>query len=306
LNVRGTSGATTIVILNWNGAEETTRCLASLARANAETIVVDNGSRSDDVARVADAVERTPRTTLVRNAENLGFAGGVNVGIRLALDRGSRLVLLLNNDATIEPSSLAALVDFAERTPRAGIVAPLILDGSGERIWAAGGRRARREVVCTLGLTGRALDAAPAEPFQSYALIGCALLVRGEVFERIGLFDEEYFAYVEDVDFSRRAAEAGFELWVVPRARVVHRVSRSSGGGYTPLRSYLLGRGTGLFVRKRASLDQRIGFAIAAPLGAVASFVRESLRGNSSAAIAKAHGYLDGLMRRPPRWKYFR
>jgi GT2 family glycosyltransferase len=296
-----------VVVLNWNGADDTLRCLESLAASGADfdAVVVDNGSREDDVARVEAAVASTQGATLVRSAENLGFAGGCNVGIRAALERGARHVLILNNDATVEPGALEALVDFAERTPRSGLVSPLILDTAGRRIWAAGGVRARREIVCALGSTGEPADAAPSGPFEAYALTGCALLVRREVFEEIGLFDVEYFAYVEDVDFSRRAARAGWGLWVVPHARVRHRVSGSSGGGYTPLRSYLLGRGTGLFVRKRAELDQRIGFAILAPLGALAAILREAPRGNARAAIAKARGYIDGILGRPVDRRYF-
>jgi GT2 family glycosyltransferase len=293
------------VVLNWNGSEDTVRCLESLAAAGVEAIVVDNGSREEDVARVAEAIARTDGATLLRNAENLGFAGGCNVGIRAALERGARLVLLLNNDATLEPGAVEALLAFAESNPRAGLVSPLILDTSGRCIWAAGGTRARREVVCGLGLTGKPAEAAPVEPFQSYALTGCALLIRREVFEEIGYFDADYFAYVEDVDLSRRATSAGWGLWVVPEARVRHRVSGSSGGGYTPLRSYLLGRGTALFVRKRASLDQRIGFALLAPLGLLAALVREVPRGNGRAVLAKARGYLDGLLGRKVDGRYF-
>jgi GT2 family glycosyltransferase len=296
-----------IVVLNWNGADDTLRCLASVEEfgAGATVVVVDNGSREDDAARVAEVVERSVGVTLVRNAENLGFAGGCNLGIRVALESGARYVLLLNNDATLEPGAVETLLEFMDRHPRAGLVSPLILDASGERVWAAGGIRARREVVCGLGLTGRPVAVVPRGPFQSYALTGCALLVRREVFEQVGTFDPDYFAYVEDVDLSRRAAGAGWELWVVPAARVRHRVSRSSGGGYTPLRSYLLGRGTGLFVRRRAAFDQRLGFALLAPLGALAAIVREATRGNARAARAKARGYLDGVLGRPVDTRYF-
>jgi GT2 family glycosyltransferase len=296
----------TAVVLNWNGSDDTRQCLASLEAAGVEAIVVDNGSCSEDVARVADAVARMTGATLLRNTENLGFASGCNVGIRAALERGARLVLLLNNDATLEPGAVDALLAFADSNPRAGLVSPLILDSTGERIWAAGGVRARREVVCGLGLTGKPAEAAPAEPFQSYALTGCALLIRREVFDEVGYFDGDYFAYVEDVDLSRRAASAGWGLWVVPKARVRHRVSGSSGGGYTPLRSYLLGRGTALFVRKRASLDQRIGFTLLAPLGLLAALVRETSRGNSRAVLAKARGYVDGLLGRTVDERYFK
>jgi len=298
-----------IVILNWNGAGDTLACLDSVERTRAEgveAIVVDNGSAGADVGRVADAVAARPWAELVRNAENLGFAGGCNVGIARSLERGADYVMLLNNDATVEPGAFEALVAHLEANPRTGLVSPLILDARGERIWAAGGVRASREVVCALGLTGRPAREAPAAPFEAYALIGCAVVVRREVLEHVGAFDDAYFAYVEDVDLSRRARAAGWALEVVPAARVCHRVSAASGGGYTPLRSYLLGRGTAIFVRRRADLGQRIGFALAAPAGLLAAAVRETISGgNPAAVVAKLRGYLDGLRGRPVDRRYF-
>jgi GT2 family glycosyltransferase len=298
-----------VVVLNWNGADDTVACLTSIADDGVEgleALVIDNGSEPADLERVRRAVERYPWATLVSNGENLGFAEGSNVGIRRALARGARHVLLLNNDATLEVGAARTLVDYLEAHPEVGLAAPLILDARGERIWAAGGVRAHREVVCRLGLTGEAAARAPGEPFEPYALTGCALLVRREVFETVGELDAEYFAYVEDVDFSRRASAAGWRLAVVPSARVRHRVSAASGGGYTRLRSYLLGRGTALFVRRRGALDQRLGFALMAPVGLIAAALREAPRGNVGAVGAKLRGYLDGLRGRPVDPRYFK
>src|SRR5690349_15292171 len=153
-----------IVILNWNGAADTLACLDSVERARpefVEAIVVDNGSAEADVARVGAAVDGRSWAELVRNVENLGFAGGCNVGIARALERGADYVMLLNNDATIEPGAFEALVEHLEANPHTGLASPLILDAKGERIWAAGGVRASREVVCALGLTGRPSREAP-------------------------------------------------------------------------------------------------------------------------------------------------
>lgn len=290
-----------VVTLNWNGADDTIACLESIeaTRSNSvEVIVVDNGSEDEDVMRVVQATFSRRWVTLVRNPENLGFTGGSNVGITIALERGAHAVMLLNNDARVEPGALDRLLDYLDKNAETGLVSPLILDESGEKIWAAGGVRARREVVCRLGLARRPVADAPSAPFSAYALIGCAIVIRAEVIDRIGYFDNDYFAYLEDVDYSLRAKEAGWRLDVVPSARVRHRVSGASGGGYTPLRSYLLGRGTAIFVRKRGTFDQKLGFAVMAPLGLLAAFLRESLRGNASSVVAKMRGYLDGLRKR--------
>lgn len=290
-----------VVTLNWNGADDTIACLESIEACRSddiEVIVVDNGSDDDDVMRVVQATFSKRWVTLVRNPENLGFTGGSNVGITIALERGANAVMLLNNDARVEPGAFEALLEHLEHNGETGLVSPLILDESGERIWASGGVRARREVVCRLGLARRPVAEAPSEPFSSYALIGCAIVVRSTVFESVGFLDNDYFAYLEDVDYSVRVRDAGWRLDVVPAARVRHRVSGASGGGYTPLRSYLLGRGTAIFVRKRAAFDQRLGFALAAPIGLVAAFVREAVRGNASSVVAKMRGYIDGILAR--------
>jgi GT2 family glycosyltransferase len=297
-----------IVTLNWNGAEETLRCIESVASdrtSDVELVVVDNGSREADVARVATSVAELAWATLVRNDRNLGFTGGSNVGIRVALEREARFVMLLNNDATLEPGALRTLLEHMEAQPSTGLAAPLVVDESGERVWAAGGVYARREVVCRLGASNADAGSVGAEPFEAWALVGCALVARRELLDEIGLLDEDYFAYVEDVDLSRRASAEGWRLHVVPAARVRHRVSASSGGGYTPLRSYLLGRGTALFVRRRGTAGQRLGFAVAAPLGLAAAAIREARRGNLGAVAAKARGYVDGLLARPVDERYF-
>lgn len=298
-----------VVTLNWNGADDTIACLDSIESSrpeDVEVIVVDNGSDDEDVLRLVQATLSRRWVTLVRNPENLGFTGGSNIGITIAVERGAGAVMLLNNDARVERGAFATLLDYLAASPEAGLVSPLILDESGDRIWAAGGVRARREVVCRLGLARRPVAEAPSMPFSSYALIGCAIVVRAEVIERVGQLDNDYFAYLEDIDYSVRVREAGWRLDVVPTARVRHRVSGVSGGGYTPLRSYLLGRGTALFVRKRGALDQRLGFAIAAPLGLLAALVREVPRGNGAAVVAKLRGYIDGLLARRVDARYLR
>lgn len=298
-----------VVTLNWNGSGDTLACLDSIEVSrpdDIEVIVVDNGSEAADVERVAEAVADRPWASLVRNPVNLGFTGGSNGGIVIALERGARAVMLLNNDARVEAGAFDALLEHLEKSPEAGLISPLILDESGERIWAAGGVRARREVVCRLGLARRPVAEAPSEPFSSYALIGCAIVVRAEVIAGVGNLDDDYFAYLEDVDYSVRAREAGWRLDVVPAARIRHRVSGATGGGYTPLRSYLLGRGTAMFVRKRGALDQRLGFAIAGPLGLVAALIREVPRGNGAAVIAKLRGYIDGLLSRRVDERYLK
>ncbi len=129
-----------IIILNWNGGEETLACLASLRAATypAHVLVVDNGSQDDSLAQIAAGF---PEVAVLPLGSNHGFSAGVNRGIELALARGAEYVLLLNNDSRPAEDMLARLVDFAEAQPACGLVSPSIYQvDRPERFWVVGGR----------------------------------------------------------------------------------------------------------------------------------------------------------------------
>ncbi len=224
------------VVVNWNGREDTPRALASLR--GIETICVDNGSTdgSDGL------VERDfPEVELLRAGENLGFAGGSNLGIRRALERGADWVLLLNNDAVAGPGLAEALERAAAARPDAGLLACTIHAGlEGDALQYAGatfntllgysGRVSRRPADVRLRDVGRA--------------DGAALAVSRAAVEAAGPFDESLFAYVEDVEWSLRIRAAGFAVVLVPDARVWHRGSASTGGAASTANLYYDTRNT--------------------------------------------------------------
>lgn len=224
------------IVLNWNGGEVLSPCLESLRRVERPALrvtVVDNASTdgSDRLVR-----ERFPEVELVRNERNLLFAEGNNVGIRRLLESGSRRILLLNNDTEVDPLFAGRLLDALDADPAAGIAGPKILywDDPG-RIWYGGGGFA--PLVWTPRHEGiRRPDDGDGEPRRTAWVSGCAMLVRREVFEAIGLLDPSYTIYCEDVDFCLRARRAGFGCLYAPAARVFHKVSSSSGGGMTPFK----------------------------------------------------------------------
>jgi GT2 family glycosyltransferase len=227
-----------IIVLQWNGWEYTRDCLDSLAARtypNAEVMVVDNGSTDGSLERLREA----KGIRVIENGRNLRFSEGNNVALREALQEGVDLALLLNNDTLVEPGFLEPLVEFLGRHPKAGAAAPLILYADPPpRVWFAGG-----VVNFWLGLTAhlglRAADKGQfQQPVRCGYLTGCAMLVRREVLEQVGLLDPGYFIYAEDADFSIRVARTGRELWMVPASRIRHRISASSGGGTTPFKMY--------------------------------------------------------------------
>jgi len=227
-----------IIILNWNNWPDTVECLESIARndyPNYRIIVVDNGSRDDSVQQIR---QRFPSIQLLETGMNLGFSGGVNLGIERA--EGSDLLLLLNNDTLVAPDFLAALVTKMISDTRNGLVGGKIYfhDEAGDeadaresgkrRIWSAGGG--------IRGFTKRTFQFGESQNDNGQFdrerevdfISGCCLLVKREVFETIGLLDPDYFMYYEDVDFCVRAKKAGFKVCYTPHSVIWHKVSKSS------------------------------------------------------------------------------
>lgn len=219
-----------IVVLNWNGRQDTLDCLRSLSSLDyphARLLVVDNGSEdgSEEAFRRA-----RPDLEILQTGANLGFAGGNNQGIERALQLGAEYVLVLNNDTEVDPGFLDAMVARAEAEPRVGIVgAAITYADDPRRLWAFGG--GRFDVA-----TGRVRhlqrpvdeDALETRGTVHFYVTGCAMLLRREVIETVGLLDTAYFHFCEDVDLCLRAEAAGFVARVAGEARIVHKVSATT------------------------------------------------------------------------------
>ena len=245
-NLRMNNPLVYTIVLNYNRRDDTLECLDSLFRMdypNYKVLVVDNAS-SDGTA---DAVrEAYPDAEVLENEKNLMYAGGNNEGIRLALTRGAEWILLLNNDTVVDSRLLQEMLKASYMRPDAGVIGPMIYYFSpkgraaeGEVIWYAGGivklwmgliahRGIREEDT---GRYGRIED-------TDY-VTGCAMLISRACLEKIGLLDISYGMYTEDVDFSLRARRAGFGLVFAPGGRVWHKISMSTGGEFSFLKTRL-------------------------------------------------------------------
>ncbi len=231
------------VVLNWNGGRDTLEALRSLE--GVETICVDNASTDGSDAEVE---QQLPGVELLRTGANLGFAGGNNVGIRRALERGADWVLLLNNDATAEPGLPAALERAAAARPDAGLLACTILNPDGTVQYGGGTFNAR------LGYSGRLETHRPTELRDVARADGAAVAVSRAAVDRAGLLDESLFMYVEDVDWSLRVRAAGLAVVLVPDALVRHKGSAASGGGRSTLNLYYDTRNTIVVAERNAPL----------------------------------------------------
>lgn len=217
---------TSVVIPNWNGEKDLPACLDSLFNQSlkASIIVVDNGSTDGSVELVR---KKYPNAELVSLPKNKGFAGGVNAGIKHAMKLGAEYVALLNNDAKADKAWLKKLVDFLEANPKAGIATSKILDQTGKHldstgdfytVWGLPHARGRGETD-----TGK-YD----KDIWVFGGSGGASIYRVKMLQEIGLFDEDFFAYYEDVDLSFRAQLAGWKVAYVPRAIVYHQIGATS------------------------------------------------------------------------------
>lgn len=260
-----------IIILNWNGLEDTVECLESLRKItypNHDVIVVDNGSKGNDAQvleeRFGDYIH------LIRNDRNYGYAGGNNIAIRYVLDNSSPdYFLLLNNDTIVGPDFLGQMIEVAESDASIGIVGPKVYyHNFPTRIQGAGGRvNMRTGQASHIGI--KEIDAGQYDTQQQVDYVfGCCLLITKEAIQKVGLFDESYFSYWEETDYCFRAREAGYKVVYIPEAKIWHKAplklkvwDRSPGGGKASgLYYYYMARNNFKFMRKYATKLQYCSF----------------------------------------------
>jgi GT2 family glycosyltransferase len=217
-----------IIILNWNGLADTIECLDSLRRIsypNYKVVLVDNASEGNDVRTLRD--NYGDYIHIIRNDQNYGFAKGNNVGIRFVLENGTDYVFLLNNDTTVDPEFLTALVGVAVTDERIGITCPVIYwYHHPDQIWFSGERKV--DLFRGTITPDRPMDASHPVLYTEFAS-GAAMLIRAETIRRVGFLPEDYPFGVEDIDYSLRVLREGLKIAVVANARVWHKGSGSAG-----------------------------------------------------------------------------
>jgi GT2 family glycosyltransferase len=290
-----------IVVLSWNGREDTLACLRStraIPRDDVRVICVDNGSGDGSVEAVRGEF---PEVEVIENRRNLGFAAGNNVGIRLALELGAEWIVLLNNDATLAADAIDAFERVALRRPDAGVLGGKVLFADPpDRIWFAGQRFNAR-----LGYSGRPRGHGRRDgsrydevmPIQR--AVGALMAVSGDAIETVGVMDEALFAYVEDVEWCLRMRAAGYEVLFVPGARAWHRVSASGGGESVSTHPLYYGCRNTIVVCERHAPLGRAGTALRRLAVAATFGVRAiTLRNRRAALRAVRAGIRDARARR--------
>ena len=247
-----------VVILNWNGRDDTIECIKSvnnISYPNYEIILVDNGSKDNSI----DSIKNIYKDIfIINNEKNLGFAEGNNVGIRFALNKDAKYIWLLNNDTIVHPDALAAMVDVGERIPECGILGSKIYYyDKPDLIWFAGATiNWKRAVSYHTGIYQK--------DHPQYGVLkevdritGCSMVVKSELCEKIGLMDEKLFLYVEEVDWCVRAKNAGYKIFYVPDSKVYHKISSSTGEDFGIIYNYFHTRNFLYVIRKNMSFPLR-------------------------------------------------
>lgn len=295
-----------IVILNWNGYKDTLECLESinnldLRGTNLRVLLVDNASSDNSVVEIKNKKSKIKNLDIkvLVNNDNLGFAGGNNVGIRYLLKKKVSHILILNNDTLVDKKFVFELVNFTKYNPGYGILSPKIYFAQGYEfhkarykknelgkvIWAAGGEMDWNNVFGK----NRGVDEVDQGQYDKSCEIdfatGAAMLVNSKLLNKIELFDEKYFMYFEDADFVTRSTKSGFKNYYVPKAMVWHKVAQSSAIGGN-LNDYFITRNRLLFGSKYTSI--RTKFAL----------YRESIKFLFSGRYWQRKGVLDFYLKR--------
>lgn len=284
-----------VVIPNWNGRQIIGRALDSLESQSLkpQVIVVENGSTDGSLDYLR---KNYPGVRLIIHEKNKGFAGGVNAGIRQALKDRCQYVALLNNDAVADKNWLKELVDAMEKSPQAGAATGKITDAGGKRLdttgdfytsWGLPYPRGRGEIA------GDQYDTHT----DVFATTGGASVYRAKMLEEVGLFDEDFFAYYEDVDLSFRAQLAGWRILYVPTAVASHQIGATSGSikGFT---TYQTMKNLPFLLLKNVPLRLLPGIAVRFKLVYAAFFIRAVGRGHGLQAIK---GVLVALILTPKK-----
>jgi GT2 family glycosyltransferase len=266
-----------ISLLNYNGKKNTLDCLESLRNIIIDNfkltiVVVDNASTDGSQSAISNFQFSIFNLKIILNKNNLGFAGGHNTVIEYALKNSADYVLILNNDTYVDNNFLIELLKTADKNNNAGIFVPKIYFAPGSEfhkdkyskneigkvLWYAGGKMDWKNIIGQ----HRGVDEVDKGQFnkteETELATGCCMLIKKEVFEKIGGFDDKYFLYYEDADLSIRAKKKGFKIIYVPSSVIWHKNAGSTGGSGSTLQDYYITRNRLIFGFRYAPIRSKL------------------------------------------------
>jgi GT2 family glycosyltransferase len=323
-----------IIILNWNGWRDTIECLESISKVdypNLELIVVDNASSDDSCQKITDwcsqnntvcreSFQSYPdlkiepieqigyesqefrQLVLIRLSSNTGFCIGNNIGMMQAAIDGAEHFLILNNDTVVSPSFLKPLVELAQKKENVGLIGCLICYANEpSKIWFAGGKFNEFLESCRL-LDGRNVkDISLDEVIETDWVSGCAMFIPRKVYEEIGGFDEDFFIWSEEWDYSLRVKQAGYKLFISTRSLIYHKVGGTLGV-MKPLSYYYGTRNRLLLKRKHLSFKKRALFILFFVLSRIPRYIQFGLQGRWDLIRCGYAAIRDYFLGRTGKW----
>lgn len=302
-----------IIILTTNALSMTKEQLLDVAKLDvhglrAECLVVDNGSPDGTEEAIKDYKLPNMDYKFIQSGANLGFAGGNNVGISDALKRKFDFIILMNNDLILPKDIVLKLVKYMVTNPRVGLASPKMYFAKGYEfhkdrykksdlgnvLWYAGGI-IDRDNVYTFHRGVDEVDHGQYDKIEDTDVAnGAVVIIRREVFQKVGLLDSDFFLYWEDADFSEKAKRAGYKIMYYPETYMWHKVSASTGGSGSPTNDYFLTRNRFYFAMRYSSL--RTKFAV----------LRDTLRLILAGRTWQKWGAIDALLGRKGmgQWRY--
>jgi GT2 family glycosyltransferase len=274
-----------VVTVTYNSGRVIDGFLASLLTQTYENFVlyvVDNISSDETLARVSAVNDA--RIRVIANPDNRGIAEGNNQGIRAALQDGCGLVLLFNNDTEFDPKLLETLIAGIEKTGSDMVAPKIMFHHGGLDAWRAysGFHHGYGETDYGQFDQTRPVQHAPA----------CCLLIRDEVFSRIGFMDDRYFAYVEDTDFCYRAMRAGLTITYLPEARVLHKAHSLTGGLFSPFMMRYTTRNRTYFMLKHFGKWRGFWYVVAYQIHLLIQFLARRVKW--SMFVLRERAFLEG------------
>jgi len=267
-----------VIVVNWNRANDTIAAYTSLKLSTFENwwlYVVDNASEDDSADILARELDN--QSTLILNSTNSGFAGGCNLGIQRASSEGATHIFLLNNDATVLPSTLGGLMSQSLTLSDSAILGCVVKIYGTDDIQFFGSRT--RADVGHPAWFGRAdLKKLSQTVIETDFVLGAALFAPTKIWRKVGLFEEKYYLNYEETDWCYRARKLGVSCYVVTAAIALHKVGATIGPMNGPMQNYFICRNELLFASYHATLKQNITLLLRSVTGLIKSGIKDLIK----------------------------
>ena len=279
-----------IITINYNGLKDTCELIDSIPFNNdLEVIVVDNASEKDEASLIS---AKYPQVKVIRSSQNLGFAGGNNLGIKAAQ---GKYLFFINNDTIFKEFNVQALIDRLESSPKIAVVCPKLRFSWGNNPIQFAGYTPLSKITVRNQAIGFGeedhgqYDTAHSTPYAH----GAAMLIKREALEKAGLMPECYFLYYEELDWSMMFTRAGFEIWYDPACTVYHKESQATGQN-SPLRTYYIVRNRLLLVKRNWNgVTKYLSYAYLLGVVGVRDILKYALSGKWELLKASTNGLRD-------------